>query len=42
MVVCPKGAFTADVDGSSVLVNGKIDVDDGNLNLMWFVQADGN
>ena len=23
-----KGAFTADVDGSSVLVNGKIDMDD--------------
>ena len=34
-----KGAFTADVDGSSVLVNGKIDMDDVS-NFDVFVQAD--
>ena len=34
-----KGAFTADVDGSSVLVNGKIDMDDVS-NFDVFVKAD--
>ena len=34
-----KGAFTADIDGSSVLVNGNIDMDDVS-NFDVFVQAD--
>ncbi len=33
-----KGAFTADIDGSSVLVNGNIDMDDVS-NFDVFVQA---